>query len=100
MTKEIGICPGLTESQRATPSYCIYLAKSDRAGINSTAQKISINIWHITYDKQVHFWACDSKKMSKGQTKAGNQECFDKLDTHSQHAEQLLFSCLCSKVTV
>ena len=61
--------------------------------------------------------------MSECQTKAGNQECFKKFDkleklafttftlsfslsltlslsfTHSQHAEQLLISCLCSKVT-
>ena len=47
-------------------------------------------------------------KMSECQTKAGNQECFEKLEeienlSLSQlsisHAVQLLFSCLCSKVT-
>ena len=48
--------------------------------------------------------------MSERQTKVGNQECSAKLAkfatlaklafTHSRHAEQLLFSCLGSKVTV
>ena len=53
--------------------------------------------------------------MSESQTKAGNQECFEKLEklsislfsllsllslTLSRHAEQLLFSCLGSKGTV
>ena len=50
------------------------------------------------------------KKMSECQTKAGNQECFGKTFTTfttftlsfalSRHAEQVLFSCLGSKVTV
>ena len=48
--------------------------------------------------------------MSERQTKAGNQECYEKLEklshsfnlsfTRCQHAEQLLFSCLSSKVTL
>ena len=40
--------------------------------------------------------------MSECQTKARNQEYFKKLEklTHSRHAEQLLFSCVSSKVTV
>ena len=48
--------------------------------------------------------------MSECQTKAGNQECFGKtfttfttftlLFTLSRHVEQLLISCLCSKVTL
>ena len=42
------------------------------------------------------------EKMSERQTKAGNQEFCKtcKTCTHSGHAEQLLFSCLCSKVTL
>ena len=49
------------------------------------------------------------EKMSERQTKAGNQEhsltltrshSFTLSFTHSRHAEQLLFSCLCSKVTL
>ena len=52
------------------------------------------------------------KKMSERQTKAGNQitlshslilslsHSFTLSFTHSQHAEQLLFSCLCSKITL
>ena len=42
--------------------------------------------------------------MSERQTKPGNQECFAKLAKLANwslgHAEQLLFSCLCSKVTI
>ena len=52
------------------------------------------------------------KKMSERQTKAGNQitlshslilslsHSFTLSFTHSQHAEQLLFSCLCSKISL
>ena len=54
-----------------------------------------------------HFsWIESSKKMSERQTKAGNQislslsHSFTLSFTHSQHAEQLLFSCLCSKITL
>ena len=38
--------------------------------------------------------------MSECQTKAGNQNSLTLSFTHSRHAEQLLFSCLCSKVTL
>ena len=40
-----------------------------------------------------------NKNMSECQTKAGNQE-HSLTHSLSQHTEQLLFSCLCSKVTV
>ena len=40
-------------------------------------------------------------KMSERQTKTVNQEHSLTLSfTHSRHSEQLLFSCLCSKVTL
>ena len=60
----------------------------------------------------LHMEQSQIQKMSERQTKAGNQitlshslilslsHSFTLSFTHSQHAEQLLFSCLCSKITL
>ena len=60
-------------------------------------------IHNLSCELRVHR-AGSQLKMSECQTKAGNQISFSHSHslsfTHSRHTEQLLFSCLCSKVTV
>ena len=70
-------------------------------GIQMLELTLIVVKWQLVITLFNHYFNC---KMSERQTKAGNQENFQNfyslIHSLSRHAEQLLFSCLCSKVTV
>ena len=74
---------------------CMVEVLINECSLCSMMEDVKVNIGELFQD--LEHWD-DKKKMSECQTKAGNQITLS--HSHSRHTGQLLFSCLCSKVTL